>query len=79
MNATTSKETPIGGCLERLVRPPDASIDGLRKCLRWLDACREIGLADEVMPDLEGLFWQYHDKDGNKKPNAERSHSRESL
>ena len=57
------------GCVERLVRPPDASINGLRKCLRWIDACREIGWADAVMPDLEALFWQYHDKDGNKKPN----------
>ena len=57
---------------ELVLRPTDATHDALRKCLRWLDACRELGWAESVMPDLESLFWTYHDSTGNKKPpNAE--------
>lgn len=51
-------------------RPTNATHDGLRKCLKWLDACRELGWAEDVMPDFEGLFWKYHDPDGNKRQTA---------
>ena len=54
--------------LQRLVgRPADASREGLAKCLAWIDACREIGWAEEQMDDLEAIFWKYKDKDGNDK------------
>lgn len=53
---------------ELFLRPADATHDALRKCLRWLDVCRELGWAESVMPDLESLFWTYHDSAGNKKP-----------
>ncbi len=48
-------------------RPNDATHDGLRHCLKWLDACRELGWGESVMPELEKLFWKYHDKEGRQK------------
>jgi hypothetical protein len=52
------------------MRPADATHDGLRKCLRWLDECRKLGWSEDVMPGLEAMFWQYHDSAGNKKPHT---------
>lgn len=46
------------------LRPTDATIEALRGCLRWLDACKELGWLDEQLPNLEALWWKYHDKDG---------------
>jgi len=48
-------------------RPPDASHEGLRKCLKWLDNCSDLGWPEKSLPDLEGMFWHYRDKDGNMK------------
>jgi hypothetical protein len=45
---------------ELVLRPADATHDALRICLRWLDACRELGWAESVMSDLDSA--------GNKKP-----------
>lgn len=49
-------------------RPHDATIQGLRRCIAWLDACKEIGWDEKDMPKLEDLWWQYYDKDGDRKP-----------
>jgi hypothetical protein len=47
-------------------RPKDASIEALRACLTWLDACVKLGWRKSDLPKLESLWWTYHDKDGNK-------------
>jgi len=47
-------------------RPSDATLDSLRLCLHWLDECKKLGWPDDSMPELENLWWQYHNKDGNR-------------
>ena len=63
-----SKDALPGSQQQVVLRPADATHDGLRKCLNWLDECRKLGWSDDVMPSLEAMFWQYYDSDGNKKP-----------
>lgn len=37
-----------------------ASIEELRKCLEWLDACKRLGWLHADMKKLESLWWQHH-------------------
>ncbi len=48
-------------------RPNNATYEGLRLCLQWLDACRSLGWDESVMPEFEKLFWKYRDNEGNRK------------
>lgn len=48
-------------------RPHDATREALAKCLEWIEACRKLGWKEKDMDNLEGLFWRWHDKDGQKK------------
>ncbi len=48
-------------------RPNNATHEGLRRCLKWLDACRDLGWGENMMSDLEKMFWKYHDNEGNRK------------
>jgi hypothetical protein len=49
-------------------RPQDATVWALRACLKWLEACSELGWQDDDLPKLEVLWWDYHDKEGNRIP-----------
>jgi hypothetical protein len=60
------------GICDPVRRPADATHNSLRKCLHWLDECRKLGWAEDVMPNLEAMFWQYYDSDGNKKSPNEK-------
>ena len=38
---------------------------GAKKCLWWLNMCKEIGWHPSHLPALADLFWKYRDRDGN--------------
>ena len=69
---TSLPSEPPVRCIRLVMRPPDATQDALRGCLKWLDACRELGWSEELMPDLEELWWKYKDSFGNPKPQNDR-------
>jgi len=48
-------------------RPKDASLEGIQKALIWVDSCKKLGWPEDVLPEMEKLFWKYHDRDGKKK------------
>ena len=48
-------------------RPKDASLEGIQKALIWVDSCKKLGWPEDVLPEMEKLFWKYHDKDGKRK------------
>lgn len=39
--------------------------EALKNCARWLAFCRQIGWPQEDLDRLEGLWWKYHDENGN--------------
>ncbi|MCX6845049.1 MAG: hypothetical protein NTU84_00530 [Verrucomicrobia bacterium] len=61
--------------LQRLARlRGKASREGMRRCLEWIDSCRELGWNEDQLDDLELLFWQYRDSNGEfKQPSDEVS------
>lgn len=41
---------------------------GIRMCAEWLAYCKSIGWRDDQLDDLERLWWQWRDLNGNLKP-----------
>ena len=46
----------------------NASRAGLDAALRWIEECRRLGWPESQFDDLESLWWEHHDKDGNLNP-----------
>lgn len=45
-------------------RPPSATTQAMMACVDWLAECKFAGWPSGTLPDLERIWWRYHDADG---------------
>lgn len=43
----------------------DKTIKGIKECAKWLEACLALGFSKSKLDELEELYWQYHDGNGD--------------
>lgn len=48
-------------------RPPSATTAALMDCVDFLATCKFQGWPEAALPDLERIWWQYHDAEGKWK------------
>jgi hypothetical protein len=49
---------------------------GAKRCLAWINACKEMGWPQSAIPKLVDLFWEFKDRDGNLKGEGPRMETR---
>jgi hypothetical protein len=47
---------------------PRHKTKALRTCAEWLAYCLKLGWPKSDLNELEALWWQYHDENGNLFP-----------